>query len=165
MLSLHGLPPNIFFVVAREVTAKRRFWRVGRCRTPTSRGYVWRRRALYILCLASWNGTSARTQPPFAARSRPCARHSHDRDCLQPDGPGYPQIGDAAGANPARAANKAAESAMRSGASPPRDHLRQRRRRQLLEDGEADAAANWHRILDAIERLQAQQPTDGEGVH
>jgi hypothetical protein len=26
-------------------------------------------------------------------------------------------------------------------------------------------AATWHRILDTIERLQAQKPADGEGVH
>ncbi len=26
-------------------------------------------------------------------------------------------------------------------------------------------AATWHRILGAIERLQAQKPAEGEGVH
>jgi hypothetical protein len=34
---------------------------------------------------------------------------------------------------------------------------------QLLEDGDWQAAATWHRILDAIERLQA--PADGQTVH
>jgi hypothetical protein len=28
---------------------------------------------------------------------------------------------------------------------------------QLLEDGDWHAAATWHRILDAIERLQAEE--------
>jgi hypothetical protein len=32
---------------------------------------------------------------------------------------------------------------------------------QLLEDGDPVAAANWHRILDAIERLQAKAPAGG----
>ena len=35
----------------------------------------------------------------------------------------------------------------------------------LLDDGDPVAAATWHRILDAIERLQAKAPTEGEGVH
>jgi hypothetical protein len=34
---------------------------------------------------------------------------------------------------------------------------------QRLEDGDWRAAITWHRILDAIERLQAQKPA--EGVH
>jgi hypothetical protein len=29
---------------------------------------------------------------------------------------------------------------------------------QLLEDGDLVAAANWHRILNALERLQATKP-------
>jgi hypothetical protein len=36
---------------------------------------------------------------------------------------------------------------------------------QLLEEGDPLAAANWHRILDAIERLQAKAPPEGEKVH
>ena len=36
---------------------------------------------------------------------------------------------------------------------------------QLLEDGEWQAAATWHRILDAIERLQAKSPAEGERLH
>jgi hypothetical protein len=36
---------------------------------------------------------------------------------------------------------------------------------QLLEDGEPVAAATWHRILNAIERLQAKAPAEGEKVH
>jgi len=39
------------------------------------------------------------------------------------------------------------------------------RRTSLLEDGEWQGAAIWHRILDAIERLQAQKPAEGEPVH
>jgi hypothetical protein len=35
----------------------------------------------------------------------------------------------------------------------------------LLEDGDWRAAITWHRILDAIERLQAQKPAEGENVH
>ena len=35
---------------------------------------------------------------------------------------------------------------------------------QLLEGDMASAAA-WHRILDAIERLQATKPAEGEKVH
>jgi hypothetical protein len=35
----------------------------------------------------------------------------------------------------------------------------------LLEDGDWRAAITWHRILDAIERLQAQKPAEGEKVH
>jgi len=36
---------------------------------------------------------------------------------------------------------------------------------QLLEDGDWQAAATWHRILNAIERLQAKVPAKGEAVH
>ena len=36
---------------------------------------------------------------------------------------------------------------------------------QLLEDGDLVAAANWHRILSAIEQLQAKAPAEGEKVH
>jgi hypothetical protein len=35
----------------------------------------------------------------------------------------------------------------------------------MLEDGDWRAAITWHRILDAIERLQAQKPAVGENVH
>jgi hypothetical protein len=36
---------------------------------------------------------------------------------------------------------------------------------QALEDGDMGAAATWHRILDAIDRLQAKAPAEGEKVH
>jgi hypothetical protein len=36
---------------------------------------------------------------------------------------------------------------------------------RALEDGDMGAAATWHRILDAIERLQAQKAAEGEVVH
>jgi hypothetical protein len=36
---------------------------------------------------------------------------------------------------------------------------------QLTEDGDWEGANSWHRILDAIERLQAKAPADGEKVH
>ena len=36
---------------------------------------------------------------------------------------------------------------------------------QLLEEGDMAGAETWHRILYAIERLQAQAPTDGEKMH
>ena len=35
----------------------------------------------------------------------------------------------------------------------------------MLEDGDWQAAATWHRILDVIERLQAKAPAEGEKVH
>ena len=35
----------------------------------------------------------------------------------------------------------------------------------LLEDGDWRAAITWHRIVDAIELLQAQKPAEGERVH
>ena len=34
-----------------------------------------------------------------------------------------------------------------------------------LAHGDVDAAAAWRRILDAIERLQAKAPAEGEKVH
>ena len=36
---------------------------------------------------------------------------------------------------------------------------------QLLDEGDLAGAATWHRILDAIERLQAKAPAEGEKVH
>jgi hypothetical protein len=36
---------------------------------------------------------------------------------------------------------------------------------QLQEDGDWQAAITWHRILDCIERIQAQNPADGEALH
>ena len=36
---------------------------------------------------------------------------------------------------------------------------------QLLEDGDWEGALAWHRILDAIERLQAKALAEGEGTH
>jgi len=36
---------------------------------------------------------------------------------------------------------------------------------QLLEDGDWQSALTWHRILDAIERLQAKARPQGECVH
>ena len=39
------------------------------------------------------------------------------------------------------------------------------RANQLLEEGDPAGAATWHRILDAIERLQAQKPAEGEPIH
>jgi hypothetical protein len=36
---------------------------------------------------------------------------------------------------------------------------------QLLEEGDMAGAETWHRILNAIERLQAKAPAEGEGVH
>ena len=36
---------------------------------------------------------------------------------------------------------------------------------QLLEDGDWQGAVSWRRILDAVERLQAQKPTEGEPIH
>ena len=35
---------------------------------------------------------------------------------------------------------------------------------QLLDEGDMAGAETWHRILDAIERLQAQKPVEGEKV-
>jgi triphosphoribosyl-dephospho-CoA synthetase len=39
------------------------------------------------------------------------------------------------------------------------------RAEQLLEKGDMVGAETWHRILNAIERLQARAPTEGEKVH
>jgi hypothetical protein len=36
---------------------------------------------------------------------------------------------------------------------------------QLQEDGDWQGAVTWHRILDCIERIQAQRPAEGEAVH
>jgi triphosphoribosyl-dephospho-CoA synthetase len=36
---------------------------------------------------------------------------------------------------------------------------------KLLEDGDSLGAETWHRILNAIERLQAKAPAEGEKVH
>ena len=36
---------------------------------------------------------------------------------------------------------------------------------QMLEEGDMPGAETWHRILNAIERLQAKAPTEGENVH
>ena len=36
---------------------------------------------------------------------------------------------------------------------------------QLQEDGDWQGAITWHRILDCIERIQAQTPAEGEKVH
>jgi hypothetical protein len=36
---------------------------------------------------------------------------------------------------------------------------------QLQEEGDWQGALTWHRILDAIERLQAEAPAEGEKVH
>ena len=36
---------------------------------------------------------------------------------------------------------------------------------KLQEDGDHDGAVTWHRILAAIERLQAKAPAEGEKVH
>ena len=35
----------------------------------------------------------------------------------------------------------------------------------LLEEGDCEGAAMWHRIRDAIEWLQAKAPVAGEQVH
>ena len=35
---------------------------------------------------------------------------------------------------------------------------------QLLDEGDMAGAETWHRILNAIERLQATKPTEGEKV-
>ena len=36
---------------------------------------------------------------------------------------------------------------------------------QLLDEGDMAGAETWHRILNAIERLQARHPAEGEKVH
>jgi hypothetical protein len=40
-----------------------------------------------------------------------------------------------------------------------------RRADELDQDGDTEGCATWCRIWDAIERLQAQKPAAGEGVH
>jgi hypothetical protein len=39
------------------------------------------------------------------------------------------------------------------------------RARELLADGDMDGSTTWLRIGDAVERLQAKAPADGEAVH
>ena len=39
------------------------------------------------------------------------------------------------------------------------------RANRLLDEGDITGAETWHRILNAIERLQAKAPTEGEKVH
>ena len=36
---------------------------------------------------------------------------------------------------------------------------------QLLDEGDMAGAETWHWILNAIERLQAKAPAEGEKVH
>jgi hypothetical protein len=36
---------------------------------------------------------------------------------------------------------------------------------QMLEEGDMAGAETWHRILNAIERLPAKAPAEGEKVH
>ena len=36
---------------------------------------------------------------------------------------------------------------------------------QLLDQGDLAGAETWHRILNAIERLQAKVPAEGEKAH
>jgi hypothetical protein len=36
---------------------------------------------------------------------------------------------------------------------------------QLLDEGDMAGAETWHRILNAIERLQAKAPAEGENMH
>jgi hypothetical protein len=36
---------------------------------------------------------------------------------------------------------------------------------QLLDEGDMAGAETWHRILNAIERLQVKAPAEGEKVH
>jgi hypothetical protein len=36
---------------------------------------------------------------------------------------------------------------------------------QLLDEGDMAGAETWHRILNAIERLQAKAPAEGEKMH
>jgi hypothetical protein len=40
-----------------------------------------------------------------------------------------------------------------------------KRGKQLLDEGDMAGAETWHRILNAIERLQAKAPAEGEAVH
>jgi hypothetical protein len=39
------------------------------------------------------------------------------------------------------------------------------RAEQFQEDGDMAGAETWHRILNAIERIQATKPAEGEQVH
>jgi len=39
------------------------------------------------------------------------------------------------------------------------------RAEQLQDEGDTAGAETWHRILNAIERLQAKWPAEGEAVH
>ena len=39
------------------------------------------------------------------------------------------------------------------------------RAEQFQEDGDMAGAETWHRILNAIERLQATKPAEGEKAH
>jgi hypothetical protein len=39
------------------------------------------------------------------------------------------------------------------------------RARELMADGDMDGCTTWARIGDAIERLQAKAPAEGEAVH
>jgi hypothetical protein len=41
----------------------------------------------------------------------------------------------------------------------------ERRAEQFQEDGDMAGAETWHRILSAIEGLQAKAPAEGEKVH
>jgi hypothetical protein len=36
---------------------------------------------------------------------------------------------------------------------------------QLLDEGDMAGAETWHRILNAIERLEVKVPAEGEKVH
>jgi hypothetical protein len=36
---------------------------------------------------------------------------------------------------------------------------------QLMADGDMPGCTTWHQILDAIERLQAKAPAEGEKAH
>jgi uncharacterized protein DUF6961 len=36
---------------------------------------------------------------------------------------------------------------------------------QMLEEGDMAGAETWHRILNAIERLQAAKPAEGKKAH
>ena len=39
------------------------------------------------------------------------------------------------------------------------------RARELIADGDMDGSTTWLRIGDAVERLQAKAPAEGEKVH
>jgi hypothetical protein len=39
------------------------------------------------------------------------------------------------------------------------------RAHKLLEEGDTAGAETWHRILNAIERLQGQKPAEDERIH